>query len=179
MIRALLASIVLGGALLAAPAIAQDADVEARIQALRDEADIKALIVDYGRHLDALDFASFAALFAEDAQYNGQTGPEAIEAGMIAAFGPDSGTVWTDDFHIVGNIIVDLEGDAASATSRWIFVSPGADTGAGRTVTPVLAGRYTDTFTRTPDGWRFASRRLLNDMAMQGFPAVRAEWEGN
>jgi ketosteroid isomerase-like protein len=175
-------ALLLGGALLAAaPAFAQDAapeprSLEQRAGALEDEAAIERLILDYGRHLDALDFASFAALFAEDAAYNGQTGPAAIEASMIATFGPDSGAVWTTDFHIVGNILVDLypDGDeeAAAATARWVFVSPGPDNAPK----PVLAGRYVDSFTRTPDGWRFASRQIINDMAMQGFPAVRAEW---
>jgi len=163
--------------LAAAPAAAQEASLDQRVQALRDEAEIERLILDYGRHLDALDFAAFAALFAEDGEWHGggtpAVGPAEIEARMIAGFGPDSGAVWTTDFHIVGNIMVDLDGDTASATSRWVFVSPGPD-GAPK---PVLAGRYTDTFTRTQSGWRFASRRLVNDMAMEGFPAVRAEWD--
>lgn len=175
MIRAALSALIL----LAAPASGrvQDGDVAGRARMLADEAAIERLILDYGRHLDALDFASFAALFADDAEYNGQVGPAAIEASMNSAFGPGSGTVWTDDFHIVGNILIDVDGDTASAASRWIFVSPGADAGAGRTVHPVLAGRYNDTFVRTPDGWRFASRALVNDMAMDGFPGVRPGWE--
>ncbi len=173
---------VLAAALLIAAApcagAAQQGDVAARVQALADEAAIERLILDYGRHLDAKEYDAFAALFAEDGEWHGGggapvVGPEAIEAAMVASFGEGSGAVWTSDFHIVGNIAVTLDGDAASAVSRWIFVSPGPD-GAPK---PVLAGRYVDEFTRTEAGWRFAVRRLVNDMAMQGFPAVRADWE--
>lgn len=174
MIRAALALALLA----AAPAFAQAPGLEPRAQALEDEAGIRRLIFDYGRHLDAQDFAAFAALFAEDGVWNGAaTGPAAIEAAMESSFGEGSGAVWTTDFHIVGNIIVDLypdgDGDSASAVSRWIFVSPGPD----GTPKPVLAGRYLDTFTRAPDGWRFAARRLVNDMMMDDFPAIRAGWE--
>lgn len=168
--------------LAASPAFAQETQtpeeraLEARAGALEDEAAIRRLILDYGRRLDALDFESFAALFAEDGEWHGggapAVGPAHIAARMEASFGEGSGAVWTTDHHVAGNIMIDLAGDTASATSRWIFVSPGPD-GAPK---PVLAGRYNDTFVRTPEGWRFAARRLVNDMAMEGFPAVRAGW---
>ena len=42
---------------------------EARLQAIEDKDAIHAVMMNYGRTLDARDFAGFAELFARDAEY--------------------------------------------------------------------------------------------------------------
>jgi uncharacterized protein (TIGR02246 family) len=163
------------GALLALSACASVeparlAALEARVQEQEDVEAIRRLIMDYGRHLDARDIRAYADLFAEDGTWSGGNGTfegrEAIYEAMSAAFGAGSTAEWTSNFHILGNEVIDLEGDAATAISRWMFTRPGAN-GAPEII---LAGRYRDAFVRTPAGWRIKSREALNDMVLEGFP---------
>jgi hypothetical protein len=71
---------VLGYGLLAAmlaPEIAHpqehpgDKSLAARVQRLEDQEEIRMLLVDYGRSLDARDFAKYASLFAKDGEWSG------------------------------------------------------------------------------------------------------------
>jgi uncharacterized protein (TIGR02246 family) len=168
---------VLFAALGAPLASAQEPDVDTariveRLQRLEDVEAIRRLIFDYGRLLDAQDFESFSELFAADGEWVGgggaTVGPEAIRQTMEAAFGPGSGVVWGSSFHVLGNEVVDLNGDAATAVSRWMFVQAGED-GAPAFV---LAGRYRDEFVRAAGIWRIKRRELVNDMALEGFPGA-------
>lgn len=56
---------------------------------------------------------------------------------------------------------IELHGDRADASSQSFFVAPGAD-GAPQLV---LMASYIDSFVRTPNGWRFASRVVHGNMA--------------
>jgi uncharacterized protein (TIGR02246 family) len=147
------------------------AALQARIQQQEDVESIRRLITDYGRLLDLQDFEGFSQLFASDGIWAGggatpPVGPDAIEAAMEAAFGPGSGVVWGSSFHVLGNEVIDLDGDRATATSRWMFVQAGEDGGPSF----VIAGRYNDQFVRENGEWKFARRELVNDMVMEGFP---------
>ena len=163
-------------AMLASPTLAQDdldarlATLEARVQAQEDVEEIRQLIFDYGRFLDARDFEAYANLFAEDGAwvggFGGYEGREAIYEGMLAAFGPSSEAEWSSNFHVLGNEIITVDGDAATAVSRWMFTRPGAN-GAPEII---LAGRYLDDLVREDGAWRFRRREALNDMVLEGFP---------
>ncbi len=73
----------------------------------------------------------YGKLFARDGEWFGggapAKGPKAIEERMRKTFGPESGVKWTSDFHVFTNPIVNVDGDKATAWSRWLFISPGAD----------------------------------------------------
>jgi uncharacterized protein (TIGR02246 family) len=162
---------------LAACATSPDvAALQARIQQQEDVEAIRRLITDYGRLLDLQDFEGFSRLFAEDGVWAGgggepPVGPAAIQAAMERAFGPGSGVVWGSSFHVLGNEAIDLDGDRATAISRWMFVQAGENGGPSF----VLAGRYRDQFVRENDAWKFARRELINDMALEGFPPAPPE----
>src|SRR5579863_8452223 len=108
--------------LIAATAFAQnDSSVAAKVQLLADKEEIRTVLVNYGRTLDAHDFAAYAHLFARDGEWIGGfgtvRGPAAIEAFMIkniGAPGKPNGT-----YHLLTNFIIDVHGDAATAWSRW------------------------------------------------------------
>ena len=63
--------------------------VEARLRRFEDKEEIAQLLLDYGRHLDARDFAAYAGLFARDGQWKGGfgtvSGPSNIKAFMEKA----------------------------------------------------------------------------------------------
>ena len=144
------------------PLLAQDSkSLAARMQRLEDIQEIQGVLLDYGRYLDARDFAAYSRLFAKDGEWIGGfgavQGPAAIQAFMEKQItAPNRGNT----FHILSNFKIDVHGDTATAWSRWTFVTPGADK------KPAIsqAGRYDDTFVRENGHWKFKRRTASNDI---------------
>jgi uncharacterized protein (TIGR02246 family) len=147
---------------LAAQSRANDAaSLAARLQKFEDKEEIQALLLDYGRHLDNRDFASYGGLFAKDGEWVGGLGtigggPASIQAFMEKAIGtgPNRGK----NYHLLSNFVIDVKGDTATAWSRWAFVVPGEK---GAVISQ--AGRYDDTLVRENGRWRFQRRVASND----------------
>lgn len=133
--------------------------VEARLKAFEDKAEIERLLLDYGRHLDARDFAGYSALFAKDGEWVGGfgtvAGPPNIKAFMEKAM---PGENKAKNYHLLSNFVVTVTGDTATAWSRWAFVTPGQQ---GAVISQ--AGRYDDTLVREGGRWRFKRRVASND----------------
>ena len=152
-------------ALVAATAMAQtNTSVAEKVQLLADKEEIRTVLVNYGRTLDAHDFAAYARLFAKDGEWIGGfgsvKGPAAIEAFMvknIGAPGKPNGT-----YHLLTNFVVDVHGDSARAWSRWAYVVPGAD----KKPSIAQGGHYEDTLTRENGQWRFLRREAFTDIPL-------------
>jgi SnoaL-like domain len=140
----------------AQPSLAQ------RIQRLDDIEEIRTLLTNYGRFLDAHDFKSYGELFAKDGEWIGGfgsvTGPAAVEAFMIKNIGTPGKPSST--YHLLTNFIIDVNGDTATAWSRWNYVTPGADK------KPAIAqgGHYEDTLVRENGHWKFRRREAFSDL---------------
>jgi hypothetical protein len=140
------------------------ASLEARLQRLEDIQEITSLFMSYRRTLDEREFATYAELFAPDGEWTGNlgsyTGPAAIkqmlEDSVGTAFAVESG----NDFHLVANPDITVDGDRATASSTWVFVT--RDGGDRPQVS--LLGHYTDELARTPAGWRFLRREAFCDI---------------
>lgn len=140
------------------------ASLEARLQRLEDIQEISALFMSYRRTLDEREFGTYAELFAPDGVWTGNlgsyTGPAAIkkmlEDSVGTAFAIDAG----DDFHLVANPDIHVDGDRATASSTWVFVNRDGDDKPR----VALLGHYTDVLARTPDGWRFLRREAFCDI---------------
>jgi uncharacterized protein (TIGR02246 family) len=137
-----------------------DESVAARLQRFEDKAEIEALLLDYGRHLDNRDFAGYASLFARDGEWIGGFGT--VKAADIKAFMEKAmGTQNTaKNYHLLSNFVITVNGDTATAWSRWAFVVPGE-----RGATIAQAGRYDDQLVRENGRWRFKKRVASNDTA--------------
>ncbi len=144
---------------LASPSAAWAQSVEARLKAFEDKAEIERLLLDYGRHLDARDFAGYSSLFAKDGEWVGGfgtvAGPANIKAFMEKAM-PGENRV--KNYHLLSNFVVTVSGDTATAWSRWAFVQPGE-----RGAAIAQAGRYDDNFVRENGAWKFKKRQASND----------------
>ena len=155
------------------PATTDDASLAARIQRLEDIEEIRVLLTNYGRFLDAHDLVSYSHLFAEDGEWVGgfgsAKGPAAIQALMEKNLGPGPARKPGSTFHILTNFIIDVHGDTATAWSRWLFVTTGPD---NRPV-PAMGGHYDDTLVREDGHWRFKRRVAVNDIP-QSVPAPPA-----
>lgn len=133
--------------------------LESRVQELEDQQAIQRVITDYSAHLDARDYDGYVGLFTPDGVWaNGDTrreGQDEIRAMLEGLFGevPED-FVNTSSFHQVSNFEIDVDGDEATAKSRFVFVMRGE----GGAPTPMLSGQYHDRLVRTDDGWRIAER---------------------
>jgi uncharacterized protein (TIGR02246 family) len=155
------AAMVVAGAL-AVPVHAQSrGDAASRIQRLEDRAEIERLLIEYGRSLDARDFRAYSQLFAKDGVWSGGfgtvQGPAAIQAFMEKAM-PGQNTA--HNFHILSSFAIDVNGDTATAWSRWTFMAPGPN----NTAVAAQSGRYDDTLVREDGRWKFKRRVASNDI---------------
>jgi uncharacterized protein (TIGR02246 family) len=130
--------------------------IEARLQRLEDLHAINQLFIDYGEHLDAGDFAAYAALFAIDGEVllgpmGRASGRAEIETLMTKALAKSVGST----FHIVSSPRISLDGDRATSTVMWSVATLAPD-GLARVS---MVGHHVDDLVRTAEGWRFRRRR--------------------
>jgi ketosteroid isomerase-like protein len=131
--------------------------LEARLLRLEDVEAIRRLFLEYRRLLDRRDFAAYAKLFTEDGEWLGNLGcakgPAEIEQLLIRTLDG-----WTGEssahLHLVDNVVIDVDGDRAEATSTWVYITRDFSDN------PVLSliGHYEDVLARTDAGWRFLRR---------------------
>jgi len=140
--------------------------MESRLRRLEDREEIRRLLVDYGRTLDQRDFGAFAGLFAEDAEYAGGGGTDAIKG--AAAIGKSLEEIFrknptglrSPNFHLFTNEVIEIHGDEATALSKGLFVVPGDDNKPGM----VMLATYSDTLTRESGRWKFKRRVVHGDI---------------
>ena len=142
-------------------ATARDASpsLEQRVQRMEDESAIRKILIEYGAFLDAKDYHAYAGLFAGQGVWQGGfgtfTGPAAIEKMLTDNLGaPEPGFVNKANFHLLSNPIIEIDGDRAHVTSKYLFWTRSADSRP----TPLLAGRYVDDFVRENGQWKIARR---------------------
>ena len=136
--------------------------IEARLQRLEDREAIRDLLMEYGSTLDERDFKAFSELFARDVgEWNGgmgvARGPEAIRKLMEKTITGKPGA----NFHIFNNETINVNGDRATAVTKWTFIVKGQD---GRPKS-VYLGHYNDTLIREDGRWKFLRRKVTNDIA--------------
>ena len=139
-----------------------------QLQMLVDKDAIRTLIMDYSRDLDARNWDALVQLFAKDGgTLEGATGVavgrEAIKDMMVKAMGTASNGdgVSLDNLHLLTNEMINVDGDHATALTKWVFVMAGADKGPA----PVLIGHYADDLVREDGAWKFKRREIKVDMA--------------
>jgi len=132
-------------------------DIEERLRRLEDAEEIRRLIQDYRRQLDAHDLVAYGLLFAENGGWIGGTGYGHTPAGITAmlteglpprAPGPQS------SWHLLTDPVITVDGDRATGLLTWSWV------GRGDGDVPVmrLLGTYEDTYVRENGRWRFRTR---------------------
>ena len=136
--------------------------VETRLQRFEDKEEIQKLLLDYGRFLDSRDFKSYSNLFAKDGEWVGGFGSVSGPANIQAFMEKNMGTApnRANNYHLLSNFVITVQGNTATAWSRWAFVVPGQ---SGATI--AQAGRYDDTLVREDGRWRFKRRVASNDTA--------------
>jgi uncharacterized protein (TIGR02246 family) len=133
-------------------------DDRARLQRLSDVEEIRTLIHEYRRQLDARDYKAYSALFARDGEFIGNVGraqgPAAIEAMLVENLGPRIEAPGPTAFHLVANSIITVDGDTATGHSTFVVLRRGE----GDVVEFQSMGDYQDTFVREDGAWRIQAR---------------------
>lgn len=140
--------------------------IEARLQILEDKEEIRTLLLDYGRTLDARDLQAYSELFAKDGEWIGGFGSVKGRAALLefmtknVGTGPNRGNT----YHLLTNFVINVNGNTATASSRWSYVIGNTDK------KPVLehSGRYEDTLVREDGHWKFQKRVVFNDLPPVG-----------
>jgi 3-phenylpropionate/cinnamic acid dioxygenase small subunit len=134
---------------------------QARLQRLEDEAAIRDVLAEQGRHSDARRLEEWVGQFVEDCTFEvtGRRREEGIAAVRTSARQRMEGQAATGQTrHVITGTVVRVDGDSAHARSCFTVVTWGP---AGPAVTST--GVYDDGFVRTPGGWKFQSRRATVD----------------
>ncbi|MBT2187373.1 nuclear transport factor 2 family protein [Sphingobium nicotianae] len=145
--------------------------IEERLQRVEDELAIQRIIFDYSVYLDSRNWEGFVSLFAPDGVWTNVEGTyQGREAIMAMLGGPNGGPAEAPKrvnyYHANTNWRIELDGDRASAVSRYLFVLRRDDR-----PTSALAGQYTDEYVRIDGAWKIARRE-----AEELIP-THAEWE--
>jgi ketosteroid isomerase-like protein len=131
-------------------------DIRTQLRSLRDIEEIRRLLIEYGRTLDQRNFAAYSRLFAQDGEWVGvgtigsARGPAAIQAFMEK----NIGVAPVRCNHLMTNMLIDVDGDSATAWSRWTLI----DADAADKPVLVYSGHYEDVLTRENGAWKFRRR---------------------
>lgn len=145
-------------------------NLEARLIKLEDEAAIRNLLVEYGHDLDTQDLVGYSRLFARDGTWSGSIGSAKGPAAILAMLQRALPTSAPYDqkkvrsFHLLTNFYIHVDGNHATASSKWTFFGKTAD----NKLEPRLAGHYEDTFVREDGVWKFQTRIAPLDIPNPG-----------
>lgn len=134
-------------------------------QQLADIEACRSLVVEFASRIDAGQAHTLGELLAPDASFARPTAPDAIIQGrdaILSAFAARPKHLVSQ--HLNLNIRIRLTGpDTAEGHSVvMLYLANAGDElvpGKGRPTGAPLLGTWTDTFVRTPEGWRFKDRR--------------------
>jgi ketosteroid isomerase-like protein len=134
--------------------------IEARLRRMEDEQAIARVLLEYGRTLDARDFAAYSALFAADGQWIGALGtfkgPAEIKTAMERIFAGATDIPKGSNFHAMSNFDITVQGERALAKSVFVFYIMD-----GNKPVAEVAGRYEDVLVRIGGVWKFLTRTAL------------------
>jgi hypothetical protein len=143
--------------------------LEARVLALEDRHEIEQLLFRYSAGIRDGDPERVASCFSDDARLElgiGRT-VEGRDAIRVHTEESVSGRVFAEPplrLHpriastpVVGNVEVDVRGDAASSTCVGVAVHGGIRD--GEEIVVLRGSVYADELVRTPKGWRIRSRK--------------------
>lgn len=134
-----------------------------------DRTQIADVLTRYATGIDRRDWALFRACWTDDidADY-GDTG-QFTSADEICEFMTAAHAPMGDTHHCLSNIVIDVQGDNATARTyihAVLMVAP-SDPDAWVDV----VGHYDDQLTRTTDGWRIYKRRVHLSRVLANLPS--------
>lgn len=150
--------------------------MEQRLQRIEDREAIEQLLITYGRYLDQENLVGYSNLFAAEGVWEGgigsAKGPQDILSMLETVFGRTTRGQYGNSYHIMSDILIDVDGDQASSWSRWTWMVEGED---GRP-TPQRSGHYEDTLVRENGEWKFLRRLTVTELPTPEKDTEAAIW---
>jgi len=136
-------------------------ELSAEVRKLRDCEEIRQAMYAYARGVDRGDQELLEPSFHEDFQddHGNFRGDKPTVLAALARSAANKST--TASMHLLGNILIDLEGDGADVETYFVAYQTRVE--EGRTFTRARAGRYLDRFERREGTWRLERRRVVDD----------------
>lgn len=138
--------------------------MEKRIQHLEDRNAVHDLLITYGRLLDDKDLLGYSKLFANDGVWEGgigsATGPEEIRGMLTRVYGRVEPGSYGNDYHLMSDFQIDIDGDEATSWSRWTWIVEGED---GKP-SAQRSGHYEDTLVKVDGQWKFQHRLTVTEL---------------
>jgi hypothetical protein len=127
---------------------------ESTLQRLVAESEIRRTMARIFLAVDGRRFREYSEQYTEDARHGDRIGREAIFESISRGALAKNPTLRRK--HMSPNIVIDIDGDEASAVSDLVMLSQFSDDSYS-----VRLGEYRDQLRRVDDGrWLFAERRL-------------------
>lgn len=123
------------------------------------------LIIDFGAFIDNDQTARLGELMTLDATFARPTNPGVVISGaaaILAAFAARPRNLVSQHLNLNIRIRQTGAGTAEGFSIVVLYLADAADElvpGKGRKANGPIIGTWTDTFVRTPEGWRFKDRR--------------------
>lgn len=128
------------------------------MEAIFDRQTIIDLLTRYVTTMDNNEWDALAECFTDDAVAGfGSVGPEMHG---IEAIRDELRAICDamETFHMIGNFVIEIDGDTAKSTSYLVCNQVMRDAVGGPTF--FVNGKYHDELVRTADGWRIKSKHL-------------------
>lgn len=166
--RGFITTLAVTAALLAgAPAAAAPGDPVSAAAELVEREAIRDVLLEYGRAFDERRLEDYANLFAENGEWVGgptvARGPAQVLEMVRRTVAEIPTAPGARNFHVMTNMMVDVDGDTATAWSRYTFYMPGPDGQPD----PVVTGVYDDRLVKVGGKWKFLRRELTADIAVR------------
>jgi uncharacterized protein (TIGR02246 family) len=122
---------------------------------MSDKDEIREVLARYCFALDADRFEEMAALFTPDGVWETAFGSGKGRDGIVAQARSIATGVRPKRVHLTTNIVIDLDGDTATARSNWALIQ-NSDAG------PVIGsgGAYADRLVKVDGRWFFQHRTI-------------------
>jgi len=132
--------------------------LRAQVQELADKVAIRELTARFNETFDAGDGEGHADCYTADGRmiYENGEGPSGREE-FIATCNLFDGQV----IHVTTDARIEIDGDTATQVCGMIMFTRTKDRSANEFF---MTGRYRDELVRTPEGWRFKTRRPEADL---------------
>lgn len=142
---------------------------DADLREIRDRLEIADLLTRYTAVVDFRRWAELDQVFAEDgtADYT-PTGGVSGDYRTVMAWLDRALAAWPVNLHLIGNLAITLDGDAA--TCRSYFLAPMAAGPVGAQESVINGGLYEDALVRTPAGWRIKHRTCTTTVMVGSLP---------
>jgi len=129
------------------------------VQEISDRLEIQELIARYSYALDSRNFDALDELFTPDAVLD-YTATGAIRGSLaeMKEFVANAFTMFEGTQHLTTQTLLTFDGDGNTAHGKSACHNPMVFGGELKPKMMIVGLWYSDTFVRTPDGWRFKER---------------------